>query len=103
MKPYAVLFSPRAKANLLSIYRYIATKSSDRIAADYVQRLREECESLASMPVRGTLQSDVSKDIRTIGFERNSTIAFQVVQDQVNIVGIHYRGRNIRTQIAERK
>jgi toxin ParE1/3/4 len=103
MNSFQVLFSPKAEANLLSIYRYIAIKSSERIAAGYIQRLRAECLSLAMLPNRGTLQTEVSKDIRTMGVDRSSTIAFRVLQDSVVILGIHYRGRNVRAQIAERE
>jgi toxin ParE1/3/4 len=99
MKHYQVLFSPKAEKNLLSIFRYIARKSSESIASGYVRRLRDECLSLASLPNRGTLQSQLSDDVRTMGVGRSATIAFRIQQEVVTILGVHYRGRDVQRQL----
>jgi toxin ParE1/3/4 len=94
-----VVLSAKAKKNLDSIFRYIARKSSARIAASYTESIRQACEELSTFPFRGTNQSAISPGARTTGFDRSATIVFRVFDEEVVIVAIHYRGRNVHARL----
>lgn len=96
---HSVVIARKAQSQLESIYRYIAKASSPRIAEAYVEAIRAECRSLALLPKRGTDHGSIMPELRTIGFRRSATIAFRVSEDTVTIVGVFYRGRNVRTQM----
>jgi toxin ParE1/3/4 len=54
MRRYTVIFAPRAKRQLESLYAYIATHGGEQRADNYVSRIVTECLSLATFPERGT-------------------------------------------------
>jgi toxin ParE1/3/4 len=96
---YRVLVSRKAQAQLESTYRYIAKASFPRIAESYVEAIRAECQTLAHLPKRGTDHESITPGLRTMGFRRSATIAFRVSEDTVTIVGIFYRGLNVRAKL----
>jgi plasmid stabilization system protein ParE len=49
---------------------------------------------LESFPQRGTRRHDLRPGIRTLGFERRVTIAFQVLENEVVIARIFYGGQD---------
>lgn len=103
MKTYEVSFRPRAEADLRALYRYIARTSGRDAAGGYIDRIEAACLALARFPNRGTKRDDVHEGLRTIGFERRATIAFQVVKNEVVIVGIFYGGRDFGAALKKLK
>jgi len=95
MKSYEVLFRPRARKNLVSLYRYIAKESSPEIAAGYVARIEKACLALATLPQRGTAIPSHLPGLRTMGFERRVTILFLVGEVQVEILRVYYGGQDM--------
>jgi toxin ParE1/3/4 len=55
--------------------------------------------ALATFPQRGTRHDDISRGLRTIGFERRDTIVFQVTRAEVAIVRICYGGRDYESAL----
>lgn len=96
-----VVFRPQAEADLIGLYEYIAERSGHRIAGGYIDRIEEACMALATFPKRGRRRDDVLPGLRTIGFERRVTIAFRVLESQVEIVTIAYAGRNFEDDLKE--
>jgi toxin ParE1/3/4 len=94
MKKYEVSFRPRAEADLFGLYQYIAEEAGTAVAGAYIARIEATCLTLATFPERGTRRDDLHPGLRTIGFERRATIAFQVIQDEVVIARIFYGGQN---------
>ena len=94
MRKYEVSFRPRAEADLLGLYEYIAEEAGTAVAGAYVDRIEAACLALATFPERGTRRDDLRPGLRTIGFERRATIAFLVLQDEVVIVRIFYGGQD---------
>jgi toxin ParE1/3/4 len=94
MKRYEVSFRPRAEADLFGLYQYIAEEAGTAVAGAYIARIEAACLALATFPERGTRRDDLRPGLRTIGFERRATIAFQVMQDEVVIVRVFYGGQN---------
>ena len=90
---YEVVFRPAAEADLLALYRYLAETVGPARAASYVGRIEAACMTLASSPERGTRRDDVLPGLRTLGFEHRVTLAFRILDDQVEIMAVAYGGR----------
>jgi toxin ParE1/3/4 len=99
LRDFAVFFRPRARKDLIGIYRIIAKHSSLRIAGNYILRIEECCVSLASLPERGTAIPGRSDGLRTMGFQRRVTILFKVGDDRVDILRVLYGGRDVGPQL----
>jgi len=91
---HKIVFRPRAKDDLFSLYQYIVEKSGFATAGSFVDRIENACRNLGHFPERGTRRDDLGAGIRTTGFERRATIVFRVHADAVEIVSIAYGGRD---------
>lgn len=94
MKKYQVSFRPSAEADLFELYRSVADQAGLAVAGAYIDRIEAACLALATFPERGTRRGDIHPGLRTIGFERRATIAFQVLENKVVIVRIFYGGQD---------
>jgi toxin ParE1/3/4 len=81
--------------DFISLYRYIAKRSSARIAGGYILRIERACQTLATFPGRGTALGGSSHGLRKMGFERRVTILFRVGEERVEILRILYGGRQV--------
>lgn len=91
---HQVVFAPEAESQLLALYFQIAAASSPQIAANFSAAIIDECESLGTLPRRGTRRDEIRPGLRTFGFRRRVTIAFEVTNDIVAILGIFYGGQD---------
>jgi len=98
---YRVVFAPEAEAQLVAIHEYIAVSASPEIAARFTNAIVSECESLRTLPLRGTRRDSIRPGLRTFGFRRQATIAFEVAGCVVTILGIFYRGRDFESVLKE--
>jgi toxin ParE1/3/4 len=99
---YKVLFRPAARRDLLHIYSYIKHQSaSTYIATDYIQYIKQHCESLATLPERGKRRDDIRKGLRTLAFEKRIIIAFMIDGDTVRIGRILSYGRDYEAVLLE--
>ncbi len=94
MKAYTVVFTPEAEAQLVELYRYIASAASPEVAARYTDEVVAYCESLRSFPLRGTRRDGIRPGLRTTGYKKRVVIAFEVDTEQENIIGIFYGGQD---------
>jgi toxin ParE1/3/4 len=94
MKKFAVSFRPLAEADLLALYGYIAVEAGHEAAGAYIDRIETTCMALETSPKRGTRRDDIRSGLRTMGFERRATIAFQVTGKEAVIVRIFYGGQD---------
>lgn len=92
MNERTILYSLLAERNFKQIARYISRKRSERIAAAYIERIRNACRDLAWSPHRGYQVPSLNGNLRRIGFEHSASITFRVDEDVVLIVKIDYRG-----------
>jgi toxin ParE1/3/4 len=95
LKKYQVYFRPRARKDIVALYRYIAKRSSHKIAGNYIRRIEKACLSLALFPQRGTSVPSIVSGLRTMGFERRATILFHVGEDTVEILRVYYGGQDL--------
>ena len=98
----SVVYSKRAEADFLSIYRYIAANSGYERALAYTARIRIFCLSLETFPERGESWKHLASGLRGIGFERRVSIAFRVAEDRVTIVRVLYGGRDLSRALKEK-
>ena len=96
---YEIIMSQRAQSHLERIFRYIAKASSPRIAEGYVEAIRAECQTLSTLPMRGTDRGAKYRGLRTMGFRHSATIAFRVSRNNVTIVAVFYRGLNVSDRL----
>jgi toxin ParE1/3/4 len=93
--PHKLLLTPEARTDLTKLYLYIAKKSGEARAADYVERIETYCMGLVNFPERGTLRDDLRPGLRVVGFERRVSIAFHLGAGTVTIDRILYGGRDL--------
>jgi toxin ParE1/3/4 len=92
---HRVVFAPEALDDLRDLYDLIAEGSLPERALAYVEALRRQCLGLADLPERGTRRDAVRPGLRTLGYRRRVTIAFQVTGSTVTILRLLYAGRDL--------
>lgn len=81
-----VVYSPEVEDDLNELFDFIAMRSNDQIALNYISRIEAFCEGLDLAPERGTLRNDIREGLRIVGFERRGVVAFTVEEDRVVIL-----------------
>ena len=89
-----VVLSPDAQADLLGLFDWITGQASPEVALDYVARLEAYVMGFEVASERGTRHDYIRAGLRTTGFERRLTIAFEVTSDRVTILGFFPGGRD---------
>jgi toxin ParE1/3/4 len=89
-----VRLTPKARADLAQIFRWIADRAGPHVARRYVKRVEQKCYSLSLVAERGTRHDKLRLGLRIIGFERRISIAFIVRPDEVTILRVFYGGQN---------
>ena len=98
---YRVVFSPEALEQLAELYRYIAEAASPDVAAKYTEAIVSYCESLRTLPLRGTQRDDVRPGLRITNYKKRAVIAFDVDTEAVSIIGIFYGGQDYETVLRD--
>ncbi len=93
--------SPEAEADLLALYDWIAERASPQTTLGYIDRLENYVRSFDYASERGTLRNDIREGLRTVGFERRVTIAFNVTEQKVVVLGFFYGGQNWQEVLSE--
>ena len=94
---HRVVFTPESLEQLAQLYHYIAQAASPDIAAGYTDAIVSYCESLRTLPLRGTQRDDVRPGLRLTNYKKRTVIAFAVDEEEVAIIGIFYGGQDIET------
>lgn len=98
---YTVRFTPEALRQLDALEAHIGRVASGAVAARYVDSILDYCETLHAFPHRGTRRDDIRPGLRTLGYRRRLTIAFEVTAETVNIIGIFYGGQDYEMALRE--
>jgi toxin ParE1/3/4 len=98
---HRVVYAPEAEAQLLDLYFYIAAASSPEIAANYTDAIVEKCESLKTFQARGAQRDDIRPGLRVFGFRKRVSIAFEITEEEVTVLGVFYGGQNIEAAFDE--
>lgn len=92
---HRVIYSQRAKSDLLNIEHYISDAGSPANAKAFVEAIVAKCDGITTAPHQGTRRDDLLSGLRTTGFRRRVTITFRVSADTIRIAGIFYAGRSL--------
>jgi toxin ParE1/3/4 len=97
LKPWRLVFSRRALADLDAIYDWVAENAGRKTADRYAERLRSFSLRLMHYPMRAEVRDDILPGVRLIGFEKSVTLVFVVDEDreEVRILRLLYRGQQI--------
>ena len=103
MKRFTVAFAPEAEDDLAALYDYIAEHGSLVAATRYTEAIVAYCESLATLPHRGTKRDDVRPGLRITNYRRRTVIAFEVddAARTVAVLGVFYGGRDYERALGE--
>jgi|SRR6478735_448104 toxin ParE1/3/4 len=82
------------------LYAWIAAASTPDIAERFVVSIMGRCDRLADFPIVGAARDDIRPGLRTLGYRRRAVIAFAVTETTIEIIGIHYGGRDIDAILA---
>lgn len=99
MKRLRVVFTPEAEGQLASLYRYVARAASLGVAAHYTEAIVAYCETLGTIPLRGTHRDDVRPGLRITHYKKRTVIAFGAGDEVVTIVGVFYGGQDYETAL----
>jgi len=91
-----LVFSEKARNDLLNILRYIA-RDKPHAAARFVDMLEQQCEFLARFPESGTKREDLASALRLFTF-RGYGIYFRNLNDRVRIERVLPPGLDILRQ-----
>lgn len=97
----SVALSPEAETDLVALYDWIAERASPDTALGYIDRLESYIRGFDYASERGTLRNDIREGLRTVGFERRVTIAFNVTAQEVIVLGLFYGGQNWQEALSE--
>ncbi|MBP2562390.1 toxin ParE1/3/4 [Neorhizobium galegae] len=100
---YRIIYHPKAETELDKLYADIAVEAGTGIAGHYVDAVITYIEALGTFPERGTVRESAIPGLRIIGYRRNVSIAFSVRGDEVFILGVFARGRDINDEILEER
>ncbi len=90
-----LVYRPPALNDLRSLYDWIAERSDAETARTYTQRIRDVCRNLLEFPERGTPHPELLEGLRTVPFERRATIAYRVLDEEIEVLRILHGGRNL--------
>lgn len=92
---YEVGFSEAARNDLIGLLEYLTPRAGERVARNYVDGIIDYCVGFEHFPKRGLARDDLRTGLRTVGYHRKATIAFQVLQEKVTILRIYHGGQNV--------
>jgi len=101
VKSYEVRFADEALDDLRKIFVDLLPLAGERVARDFVDRIEAACLGLATFPERGTLRSQVRPGLRIVGYRRQASIAFTVVDAEVVILRVFRRGADTEALLAD--
>ncbi|WP_376702635.1 type II toxin-antitoxin system RelE/ParE family toxin [Mesorhizobium sp. ISC25] len=92
---YEVRFHAAAERDIAELAAELAPKAGAATALRFVNRIIDYCLSFETFPERGTRHDDIAPGLRTVGWRRRATIAFEIVGSRVVILRILYAGRTL--------
>jgi plasmid stabilization system protein ParE len=90
----SVIYRPLARDDLKEIYDWLEPRAGTDGALELIEALEERCDRLGIFST-GRPRPEVGLGVLSIPFRRRGVIAYRIVQDEVEIIGILYAGRDL--------
>lgn len=95
MRKFRVRILATANADVKGIYDWIVEASGHpKVAEDFIARIFDRCDQLSQFPELGVNRDDLLPGIRLLPFERRAAIFYRIVNDEVQVANVFYRGRD---------
>ena len=98
MRQHRIIYSETARADIIAIGGRVREAAGELIAERFVGRIVGAIESLAFMPTRHRIRSELAADPRAIGI-RKYLVFYKVVDDEVLIVRVLHGARSITANL----
>jgi toxin ParE1/3/4 len=92
---YRLLYLPAAEQDIKDGYDYLLPLAGEATADRYVEDMLAACEALRDFPLRGGPRGEIRPGLRIISVKRRATIAYAVSGDEVVVLRILGRGRDL--------
>lgn len=89
-----VVWRPRARADLLALYDWIAERADADTAFTYTSGIEAHADRLATFPDRGTPRDDLVAGTRTTPYRGRTVVAYRVLEDAVEILRLVHAGQD---------
>jgi len=83
-----VVFSPEALAQVDDLETYLTDAADPAVAARYVDRLLDFCDSLADEPIIGRQRPELIPGLMTRIFEKSRVVCFLLLDDEIHVIAI---------------
>ena len=93
MIPRPIVWRPRARADLLRLYDWIAERADPDTAYAYTAAIEAHAAKLATFPDRGTPRDDLVPGLRTTPYRGRTVIGYRVLADSVEILRLVHAGQ----------
>lgn len=99
MKRYKVILRPSALRDLAGIEHWIEQEASAAVARRYGEAILSCCRKLDRFPDRGRPRDELRDGLRTVVFRGAVTIGYVIAADEVQILAIIGRGRDVEAAL----
>lgn len=90
-----VIWRPLAEDDLRDLYDWIAEHAGLNTAFEYTMSIEQHAAKLAEIPKWGAARPELGPGIRTITYRGRTTIAYRLVDEEVEIVALAHGGRDL--------
>ncbi|HZG46568.1 MAG TPA: type II toxin-antitoxin system RelE/ParE family toxin [Allosphingosinicella sp.] len=90
----SVTYRPFARDDLKQIYDWLTPAAGPEVALGLVEAIEERCDRLG-VSSTGRPRPEIGPGIMSIPFRKRGVIAYRIVEDEVEIIGILYGGRDV--------
>jgi toxin ParE1/3/4 len=90
-----VRWEPDARGDLRRYRRWLAREAGAEIAGRCIAALIDQVDELRHFPDQGTPRDDLGRGVRTRVFRRTIVIAYAVRAQEIVVLHVYSRGRNI--------
>jgi toxin ParE1/3/4 len=93
---HKLTYRPHAAEDLEAIYRIIA-QDKPTSAFGFIEKIQRRCDLLRFSPEQGRARPELRAGLRVIPYGRSVVIAYQIVEDTIEILRIFYGGQDYET------
>lgn len=93
---HRIVWLATAQRDLKRLYDWIADQADADTALSYTSRIQTHTAKLADWPFIGSPRDEMAVGVRTITYRRRTIIAYQVVENEVEVLRVFHGGQELR-------